>query len=101
MLELLTKESGLLRDRQILAREVEFLRQQLCANGVDTNRFCSSHTVLVNDIIGTVRLEQAEREQKPTPGELDAQSEGFGIPAAGQSGVMEQSADTLHTEDLG
>ena len=60
-MELLSKEAGLMRDRQILSREVEFLRQQLTTNNVDLNRFYSSHTVVVNDIISNVKWEQEER----------------------------------------
>ena len=43
-----------MKERQVLAREVEFLRTQLTRNGADTNVLCSSHTVAVNDILGNI-----------------------------------------------
>ncbi len=62
ILELLAKESSLMRDRQVLSREVEFLRQQMVpTNDTDIdkqNLLYSSRHVAVQEIIDSVK--QAE-----------------------------------------
>ena len=61
---MLAKESSLLRDRQLLAREVEFLRRQLTTtNESDWEKLHNSHTGLVDEIICSVKHEKEETEK--------------------------------------
>ncbi|KAK3094095.1 hypothetical protein FSP39_024078 [Pinctada imbricata] len=65
ILDLLARLSALTRDRQLLSREVEFLRKQITrTEEEDLQRFFSSNRALVDDIIKNVNAE--EREQKDT-----------------------------------
>ncbi|KAL5009093.1 hypothetical protein ScPMuIL_014674 [Solemya velum] len=59
MVELLTRQSVLFRDRQLLARELEFLRKQLLqTNEADLNKFVSSNKCLVDDVLSSVLEEE-------------------------------------------
>ncbi|KAI0237436.1 hypothetical protein LSAT2_012033 [Lamellibrachia satsuma] len=75
ILELLSKESCLMKERQVLAREVEFLRTQLTRNGTDVNVLCSSHTGAVNDILGNVRNEMVSAGNDDTDAILERRAE--------------------------
>ncbi len=82
---MLGKEGALMRDRQLLAREVEFLRQQaLTINESDIDKVYSSRRHLVDDILNVVRtedevgkrliLETAVKLQPPSPPEACPES---------------------------
>ena len=59
VLELLAKESALMRDRQLLAKEVEFLRRQLLdRNEAEMTHFYSSQKGLVDGILLDVKGEE-------------------------------------------
>ena len=63
MAEALTKYSQACRDRQLLAREVEFLRTQLhraCQTSSEVLKFNSSTKPLVDDVLNA--MTKAERE---------------------------------------
>ncbi|XP_062614586.1 serologically defined colon cancer antigen 8 homolog [Saccostrea cucullata] len=65
ILDLLAQHSALLRDRQLLSREVEFLRKQIIkSNEEDLEKFFSSNKTLVDDIIKSVNSEEMELKYK-------------------------------------
>lgn len=50
-----------MKDRQLLVREVEFLRKEIAkSNEEDLNKFLSSNKPLVDEIISTVNSEEKE-----------------------------------------
>ena len=58
LLELLARETALMKDRQVLAREVEFLRKHLTAKDTKTfERLLSTHHTMVDDILVQVRTD--------------------------------------------
>ena len=58
VLELLARETALMKDRQVLAREVEFLRKHLSAKDTKTfERLLNAHHTMVDDILVQVRTE--------------------------------------------
>lgn len=65
LLDLLAQQSALIRDRQLLSREVEFLRKQIAkSNEEDLEKFFSSNKTLVDDIIENVNCEEMENKYK-------------------------------------
>ena len=67
ILDLLAQQSAFLRDRQLLSREVEFLRKEIAKfTEADLEKFFSSNKTLVDDIIKSVNCEEMEKkyEQK-------------------------------------
>ena len=63
LLELLTRQSGLLRDRQLLARELEYLRRHIAKNNQDElNKFVSSNKPLVDEVLDVIRAEDSEKK---------------------------------------
>lgn len=85
-MEILAANSKLSRDRQILAKEVEFLRTQLSRiNTTEVIRLNSSSKPLVDDILnGLTKLERDGspvidglklRELTKTPAELDDETD--------------------------
>ena len=64
-----------MKERQVLAREVEFLRTQLTRNGADANVLCSSHTVAVNDILGNICNEMVSVGNDDTDAILERRAE--------------------------
>ncbi|XP_076099849.1 serologically defined colon cancer antigen 8 homolog [Mytilus galloprovincialis] len=61
ILELIACQSRLMKDRQLLVREVEFLRKEIAkSNEEDLNKFLSSNKPLVDEIISTVNSEEKE-----------------------------------------
>ena len=67
-MELLAKESSLWRDRQLLAAEVEFLRQQtMISNEPDIDKqhiLKSSRYGAIDSILTTVRTEEHSSKQE-------------------------------------
>jgi len=64
-----------MKERQLLVREVEFLRTQLTKIGTDVNILCSSHTGAVNDILGNVRNEAVSAGYDDTDAILERRAE--------------------------
>ena len=63
MLELLTRQTGLLRDRQLLARELEYLRRHIAKNNQDgVSQFVSSNKLLVDEVLDNIRVEESEKK---------------------------------------
>ena len=63
MLELLTRQTGLLRDRQLLARELEYLRRHISKNNQnDIAQFVSSNKLLVDEVLDNIRVEESEKK---------------------------------------
>lgn len=61
ILELIASQSRLMKDRQLLVREVEFLRKQIAkSNEEDLQKFLSSNKPLVDEIISNVHSEEKE-----------------------------------------
>lgn len=71
MVELLTRQSVLMRDRQLLARELEFLRKQILqTNEADLNKFVSSNKCLIDDVLTSILEEEKGKTYSsltPTP----------------------------------
>lgn len=68
ILNLLSKQTGLMRDRQLLAKEVEFLRAQMNArNESDMDKLFSSHKGVVDDILENIHVE-GERQTRVKSG---------------------------------
>lgn len=75
VVEMLTQQQNLLRDRALLVREVEFLRNQLLSTQreeiLDAVRSYSTHYTTVDEIISRVNademmhLKQAQDNEKP------------------------------------
>lgn len=64
-MDLLAQQSALLRDRQLLSREVEFLRKEIAKfTEADLEKFFSSNKTLVDDIIKSVNTEEMENKYK-------------------------------------
>lgn len=62
-MELLTKQSSLLHDRQVLARELEFLRRSISRNNQEeVSNFVSSNKFLVDEVLDNVRTEEIEKK---------------------------------------
>ena len=57
ILDLLSRESALMRDRQLLAKEVEFLRFQFLNSSEDIDKLYSSRRHVIDDILNSVRTE--------------------------------------------
>lgn len=65
ILDLLAQQSAMLRDRQLLSREVEFLRKEIAKfTEADLEKFFSSNKTLVDDIIKSVNTEEMEKKYK-------------------------------------
>ncbi|XP_052696420.1 serologically defined colon cancer antigen 8 homolog [Crassostrea angulata] len=65
ILDLLSQQSALLRDRLLLSREVEFLRKEITKfTEADLEKFFSSNKTLVDDIIKSVNTEEMENKYK-------------------------------------
>ena len=63
MLELLTRQTGLLRDRQLLAKELEYLRRHISKNNQnDIAQFVSSNKLLVDEVLDNIRVEESEKK---------------------------------------
>ena len=63
MLALLAKESSLMRDRQLLAREVEFLRSQLTSATISgQDQMWASRTLAIEDIMSSVKRQQEDSD---------------------------------------
>ena len=63
MLELLTRQTSLLRDRQLLARELEYLRRHIAKNNQDgVSQFVSSNKLLVDEVLDNIRVEESEKK---------------------------------------
>ncbi|KAK3597838.1 hypothetical protein CHS0354_029408 [Potamilus streckersoni] len=61
ILELLAKQTSLMRDRQILARELEFLRRQITkTNDEDLDKYFSSNKNLVNEVLQNMNVEDKD-----------------------------------------
>ena len=59
VLELLTRQTSLQRDRAVLARELEFLRRNISStNKDDMNKFVSSNKLLVDEVMGNIKTEE-------------------------------------------
>ena len=56
-MELLARESALLRDRALLAREVEFLRHITLSTANQPDMLGSTQRHLVDDILNNLRIE--------------------------------------------
>lgn len=64
-MDLLAQQSAMLRDRQLLSREVEFLRKEIAKfTEADLEKFFSSNKTLVDDIIKSVNTEEMEKKYK-------------------------------------
>lgn len=62
---MLAQQSAMLRDRQLLSREVEFLRKEIAKfTEADLEKFFSSNKTLVDDIIKSVNTEEMEKKYK-------------------------------------
>lgn len=62
---MLAQQSAMLRDRQLLSREVEFLRKEIAKfTEADLEKFFSSNKTLVDDIIKSVNTEEMEKQYK-------------------------------------
>ena len=67
MLEALTRQTSLLRDRQLLARELEYLRRNISKNNQDEmNKFVSSNKLLVDEVLDNIRVEESEKRDYMT-----------------------------------
>lgn len=63
-MELLTKQTSLMRDRQLLARELEFLRQNISKNNQEEiSQFISSSKLLVDEVLNNIRVEDIEKQE--------------------------------------
>lgn len=63
MMELLTRQTSLMRDRQLLARELEFLRRNISKNNQeDASQFISSCRLLVDEVLNNIRSEEIEKQ---------------------------------------
>jgi len=63
MMELLTSQTGLQRDRTLLARELEFLRRNISKNNQDeATQFISSSRLLVDEVLNNIRGEEIEKQ---------------------------------------
>lgn len=61
ILELIASQSRLMKDRQLMVREVEFLRKQISkSNEENLEKFLSSNKNLVDEIISNVHSEEKE-----------------------------------------
>lgn len=61
ILELIASQSRLMKDRQLMVKEVEFLRKQIAKNNEeDLQKFLSSNKPLIDEIISTVHSEEKE-----------------------------------------
>ena len=65
VLELLAKETALLRDRQLLAREVEFLRGQIMPvpNASDMDKLFTVNHNIIDDILDSVKSDEYKTKQ--------------------------------------
>ncbi|CAH1791029.1 unnamed protein product [Owenia fusiformis] len=59
IVELLNKQGTMMKDRQMLAREVEFLRKQMKENASDIDKLYSSHKQQVDDILENVNHDES------------------------------------------
>ncbi|KAL4237828.1 serologically defined colon cancer antigen 8 [Mactra antiquata] len=63
VMELLTKQSSLMHDRQVLARELEFLRRKISNNNQENmSKFVSSSRHLVDEVLDNIRQEDNEKK---------------------------------------
>lgn len=63
-MELLTRQTSLMRDRQVLARELEFLRRNISRNNQEEiSNFVSSNKLLVDEVLENVRSEELEKKE--------------------------------------
>lgn len=63
-MELLTKQTSLMRDRQLLARELEFLRRNISKNNQEEiSQFISSSKLLVDEVLNNIRVEDIEKQE--------------------------------------
>lgn len=64
ILDALSKCSSLMRDRQLLAREVEFLRRQISyAQEEDIQKYISSNKPLVDEVLSTITAEEWQKKE--------------------------------------
>ncbi|KAL3873813.1 hypothetical protein ACJMK2_036898 [Sinanodonta woodiana] len=77
ILELLAKQTSLMRDRQILARELEFLRRQIIkTNDQDLDKYFSSNKNIVNEVLQNMNVEEKDfRESYVTKSKENARIE--------------------------
>lgn len=64
VMELLTRQTSLMRDRQVLARELEFLRRNISRNNQEeVSKFTSSNRLLVDEVLDNIRTEELEKKE--------------------------------------
>ncbi|XP_053409241.1 serologically defined colon cancer antigen 8 homolog [Mercenaria mercenaria] len=64
VMELLTRQQSLMRDRQVLARELEFLRRNISRNNQEEiSNFVSSNKLLVDEVLDNVRTDEFEKKE--------------------------------------
>lgn len=63
IMELITKQTGLMRDRTLLARELEFLRRNISKNNQEeASQFISSSRLLVDEVLNNIRSEEIDKQ---------------------------------------
>ena len=61
-MELITRQTSLMRDRTVLARELEFLRRNISKNNQnEISKFVSSNKLLVDEVMDNIRTEELEK----------------------------------------
>ncbi|XP_060563036.1 serologically defined colon cancer antigen 8 homolog [Ruditapes philippinarum] len=64
VMELLTRQQSLMRDRTVLARELEFLRRNISRNNKEEiSSFVSSNKLLVDEVLDNVRSDELEKKE--------------------------------------
>ena len=65
ILDLLAKQSSLMRDRQLLGKEVEFLRAQVASpNESDLDKLVTSRRTLVDDVLHNAQRSDQDGQEK-------------------------------------
>lgn len=61
---MLTNESSLIRDRQLLAREIEFLKREATSlNDSDLDKIFATRSEMIDDIIMNVKNEESAHKK--------------------------------------
>jgi len=76
VLDLLAKQSALIRDRQLLAKEVEFLRQQIMnREEAEIMQFYSAQKTLIDGILIDVKGEEEAKIREILPDNIKDRSD--------------------------
>ena len=97
ILELLAKESSLMRDRQLLAREIEFLRREATvAQDSDLEKVFATRNDIIEDILENVKNEETTHKKELkgrvallTEVDRGIQTENVSFPESWTEGVLQ------------